>query len=191
MPHRVTNQQSEPAPHGDAFTPALVTAALVLACARVIGAFLRRAQELRAVGRLPVRRPAYVPVRVHDRAYAAVQVGGSGLVTPMDPDGEDIDDMGLLAKAMSVEKRTRRPLVEYVDQKQVRRPAPRSDFPADLFEDRVPEEAPVHAAATMLGIAAVLAGIPAIVRPLEPWAPWLAGLAIALGASAWWLSRRN
>lgn len=192
MPHRVTGQDQRNATtsnHG-VFTPAVIAAVVTVACARVVAAFLRRASELRRAGRAPVRQLAYVPVYAHNGTHAAVYVGSGGALGGVE-DASDVDDMGLLARAMEHSIRPKgAPRVQARDVVVPVAGAPTNDFPAELFEDPEDAEEPVRMLATLAAAAAVVAGIPAIVRPLEPWAPILVGVAIALGAVAWWLSRR-
>lgn len=205
-----------------ALAPALLAFAATTAVCRGVGAWLSRWRELARSGRLRLvadeQRAARVEhaLRVHGLSVVDLEPTHTWTSTVV---GDDVDDLGLLARAMH------HGLVTYVDERDaqapvetpgvldapgadevivavavapppvmVSAPAPaptrQTEFPAELFEFEPLPEAPVPIVATCLAALAAALAVPALVRPLEDWAPWLICVAVVAAIVSWFLARR-
>lgn len=160
--------------------PALAAATIVVFFARALAVFARRYALLAATGELDRRRDVRRAERIAVAVHAAVHVDGASRRRMEDGD-DDVDDMGLLARAMNVG------LITYIAEPE----PPSPEFPAELFEQEEAAELPVPILATVLGFIAVAFAVPALVRPLEAWSPWLVGAAVILGIAAWFVAHRD
>lgn len=176
---------------GRVLAPALFAAALTVTVGRLFGAFFGRFNLLSRTGALArVRERERGDRRTRALRDAGVepptvQVGAAGRAAA---DADDVDDLGLLARAM------RSGVVTYVDERLPRRGASLKrapEFPAELFETEALPEQPVPVVATLLVLLATVLAVPALVRPLEAWAPWCIGAALVLGAASWVLAHRS